>query len=255
MLEALDREHPLHAEVPRELREQPRISRAEDAEGERGKHARAATVGQLLRRGKWRALRSDTTAGIIRLVSHVTAATTYQFSVEEYHKLGEAGIFHEDDRVELLNGDIVIMAPIGIRHIKAVRRLIRSMSRHFADRCTVDAQNPVMIDGHSEPQPDILLLRATADTRETSPLPEDVLLLLEVADSSLLYDQRDKLEAYARNGIVEYWLLDLTRNELHVFRDPEGCAYRTTLVVRADESIAPLAFADTPVAVSEILPP
>ena len=125
-------------------------------------------------------------------MSSVTAAPTYQFSVEEYHKLGEAGIFHEDDRVELLNGDIVIMAPIGIRHIKSVRRLIRVLSQHFADRCILDVQNPVMIDGRSEPQPDILLLRPEADTRDTSPLPEDVLLLVEVADSSLMYDKSDK---------------------------------------------------------------
>lgn len=187
-------------------------------------------------------------------MSSVTAAPTYQFSVEEYHKLGEAGIFHEDDRVELLNGDIVIMAPIGIRHIKSVRRLIRVLSQHFADRCILDVQNPVMIDGRSEPQPDILLLRPEADTRDTSPLPEDVLLLVEVADSSLMYDKSDKRDAYARSGIAEYWLLNLTRNELHVFRDPDGRAYRTELLVRAGESIAPLAFADTPVALSDLLP-
>ncbi len=188
-------------------------------------------------------------------MSSVTAAPTYQFSREEYHKLGEAGIFHEDDRVELLNGDIVIMAPIGIRHIKAIRKLSKVFHKKFADRCIVDAQNPLIIDGRSEPQPDILLLRAEADARDTAPLPEDVLLLIEVADSSLVYDQTDKRAAYARAPIAEYWILDLTRNELHAFRDPDGREYRTTLVFRAGESVAPLAFADTPVAVSDILPP
>jgi Uma2 family endonuclease len=147
------------------------------------------------------------------------------------------------------------MAPIGIRHIKALRRLIRMMSKKFADRCIVDAQNPVILNGRSEPQPDILLLRPEADARDTAPLPEDVLLLIEVADSSLVYDRTDKLAAYAHAPIVEYWILDLTRNELHVFREPGGREYRTNLVVRAGESIAPLAFADTPVVVSEILPP
>jgi len=187
-------------------------------------------------------------------MNSVTAAPTYQFSVEEYLKLGEVGIFQEDDRVELLNGNIVIMSPIGIRHMNAVRRLNNHFARRFGKRCLVDAQNALVIDGQSMPQPDLLLLRADLD-ESRAPHPEDVLLLVEVADSSLLYDQRDKLAAYARNGIVEYWLLDLTRNELHVFRDPAGSAYRTTQVIRREESIAPLAFADTPVALAEILPP
>lgn len=184
----------------------------------------------------------------------VRTAPTYEFSVEEYLKLGEAGIFHEDDRVELLNGDIVIMAPIGIRHMNAVRRLINNMARHLRGRCLVDAQNPVVIDGQSMPQPDLLLLRADLDESK-APGPRDVLLLVEVADSSLIYDQTDKLEAYARNGIAEYWILDLTRNELHVFRDPQGPAYRTVRRLTKEESIAPQAFPDTGVPVAELLPP
>lgn len=188
-------------------------------------------------------------------MNSVTAAPTYQFSVEEYYKLGEAGIFHEDDRVELLNGEIVIMAPIGTRHMKAVRRLINNMARKFGRHCLVDAQNPLMIDGQSVPQPDILLLRPEADVRDSAPIPEDVLLLVEVADTSLLYDMRDKRDAYARNGIAEYWLLDLTRNQLHVFRDPAAGGYRSEQVIRAAESIAPLAFPETPVALSDLLPP
>lgn len=186
-------------------------------------------------------------------MSSVTAAPTYQFSVEEYHKLGEAGIFHEDDRVELLNGNIVIMAPIGIRHMNAVRRLNNHFARRFGKRSLVDVQNPLVIDELSMPQPDLLLLRLDFDESH-APRPEDVLLLVEVADSSLMYDGSDKRDAYARNGIADYWLLDLTRNELHVFRDPDGRAYRTELLVRAGESIAPLAFADTAVALSDLLP-
>jgi Uma2 family endonuclease len=184
----------------------------------------------------------------------VKTAPTYEFSVEEYLKLGEAGIFHEDDRVELLNGDIVLMAPIGIRHMNAVRRLNNRFARRFRDRCLADAQNPLVIDGQSMPQPDLLLLRSELD-EAAAPGPEDVLLLVEVADSSLIYDQTEKLEAYARNGITEYWILDLTTNELVAHRDPDGRTYRTVLRVKKDESIAPLAFPDTPVPVAEILPP
>lgn len=184
----------------------------------------------------------------------VSAAATYKFSVEEYHRLGEAGIFHEGDRVELLNGDIIIMAPIGIRHIKAVRRLIKILSKTFSDRCIVDAQNPVMIDGHSEPQPDILLLKPEADLREEPPHPEDVLLLVEIADTSLQYDQGDKREAYARNSIAEYWLLNLVRNELLVWRDPVNGQYRIELRFTREERVAPLAFPDAEIAVADLLP-
>jgi hypothetical protein len=188
-------------------------------------------------------------------MSSVTTAPTYRWSVEEYQKLGEAGIFHEDDRVELLDGDIVIMAPIGTRHMKAVRRLNNVMARKYGGRCLIDAQNPLMIDGHSVPQPDILLLRQSADTRDSAPIPEDVLLLIEVADSSLSYDMRDKRTAYARTGVAEYWLLDLTRNQLHVFRDPDGQEYRSEQIVSEDGSVAPAAFPDISVTLSEILPP
>lgn len=187
-------------------------------------------------------------------MNSVTAAPTYQFSVEEYRKLGEVGIFHEDDRVELLNGEIVLMSPIGIRHMNSVRRLINHFARRFGNRCLVDAQNPLVIDGQSMPQPDLLLLRPDLD-ESRAPIPADVFLLVEVAESSLLYDQTDKRDAYARNGIAEYWLLDLTRNQLHVFREPEPSGYRSEQVIRAGESIAPLAFADEAVMLSELLPP
>lgn len=187
-------------------------------------------------------------------MSSVTTAPTYRWSVEEYYKLGEAGIFHEDDRVELLNGDIVTMAPIGLRHMNAVRRLINIMARKYGKRCLVDAQNPLVIDGESMPQPDILLLRLDLDEGH-APTPEDVLLLVEVADSSLAYDSRDKRDAYARTGIAEDRLLNLTRNQLHVFRDPDGQGYRSEAVIPADGAVAPLAYPDAPVTLAEILPP
>ena len=181
-------------------------------------------------------------------------APTRPFTVQEYHKLGEVGILHEDDRIELLNGELVIMAPIGIRQIKAIRRLNRVLSRNYADHCIVDVKNPVWIDGHSEPQPDILLLRPEADEREHSPQPEDVLLLVEVAESSLHYDRNDKLAAYARNGIAEYWIVNLVRNEVIIHRDPAGAEYRSVTTARAGDRVAPLAFPETPIEVSEILP-
>lgn len=186
-------------------------------------------------------------------MSSVVAAPTYQWSVDEYQKLGGAGIFHEDDRVELLNGDIVVMAPIGLRHMNAVRRLNNVMAQKFGTRCLVDVQNPLVIDGHSMPQPDVLLLRPDLD-ESRAPMPEDVLLLVEVADSSLVYDLRDKYKAYARTGIAEYWLLDLTRNQMRVFFDPSAEGYRGEKIVAADEAVAPLSFPNEPVSLKELLP-
>jgi Uma2 family endonuclease len=187
-------------------------------------------------------------------MSSVTTAPTYRWSVDEYQKLGETGIFHEDERVELLNGEIVVMAPIGLRHMNAVRRLINTMARKYGKLCLVDAQNPLVIDGESMPQPDLLLLRSDLDESH-APTPEDVLLLVEVADSSLAYDSRDKRDAYARTGICEYWLLNLPRNQLHIFRNPRPQGYGTELIVHAEGSAAPLAFPEEAVALAEILPP
>ncbi len=156
--------------------------------------------------------------------------------------------------MELLNGDIVILAPIGLRHMNAVRRLINTMARKYGTHCLVDAQNPLVIDGESMPQPDLLLLRVDLDEGH-APTPEDVLLLVEVADSSLVYDSRDKRDAYARAGIAEYWLLNLTQNQLHVFREPGPAGYRREDIIPAEGSVAPRAFPDEVLPLSAILPP
>jgi Uma2 family endonuclease len=130
-------------------------------------------------------------------------AETYRFSVEEYNKLGEAGIFHGGDRVELLNGEIIVMAPIGKRHITAVRRLARKFQLAFHDVCYVDCQSPFILDDFSEPQPDILLLKPEIDQTGEIPRPADLFVAIEVADSSVRYDSTLKLAAYAQARIAE----------------------------------------------------
>jgi len=156
--------------------------------------------------------------------------------------------------VELLNGSLVVMPPIGIRHAAAVRRINKLFVVRFGDFCEVDVQSPMQLDGKSEPQPDLLLLRPGITDDLVRPVPVDVLLLVEVADSTLNFDLTDKRDAYARNGIVEYWLLDLTQDQLLVFRDPAGLEYRSEAVLRGDEEVTPLCFPDTSVKVRELLP-
>ncbi len=184
----------------------------------------------------------------------ITHADTYKFSVEEYHRLGEVGIFDEDDRVELLNGEIIIMSPIGKRHAQAVRRLNKILSRHFSDVALVDCQNALILDGFSEPQADILLLDPTVDETGELPRPEDVYFVLEVSDSTVRYDSQTKLAAYARVGIAEYWIVNLADNAIDVHRQPQGETYLEKTRYQRGEKVAPARFPDRFVAVDAIIP-
>lgn len=184
----------------------------------------------------------------------IAHADTYQFSIEEYNKLGEVGIFHRHDRVELLNGEIVIMAPIGKHHIKAVRRLLNHLLKRYGDLCYVDCQSPVVLDNFSEPQPDILLVALSIDETDEKPTPAETLLAIEVADSSLRYDSTTKLKAYARAGIPEYWIVNLADNAVDVHRQPAGETYAEHFRVESQGQLAPAAFPDRSIAVADILP-
>lgn len=154
----------------------------------------------------------------------------HRLTLEDYHRLGKAGILGEDDRVELLEGQLVDMSPIGPRHALVVDLLSQLLVRGVADRAWVRTQNPVVLDDGSEPQPDITLLRNPWHGYPTHhPGPEDVLLLVEVADSSLEFDRSAKLELYARAGIAEFWLVDLTKDQVLVHRRPSGGQYGLVL--------------------------
>jgi Uma2 family endonuclease len=187
-------------------------------------------------------------------MSNAADARIYRFSVEQYYKMGEVGIFHEDDPVELLNGTIVVAPAFSVRHIKASRRLQNVAFHKYGNGCLLDVRNPLMIDGYSVLQPDLALLRRDLDESRL-PVPGEVLLLVEIADQSLPYDLCDKRVAYARSGIVEYWLLDLPQNQMHIFRDPGADGYRSERIVSANESIAPLAFPDVPIPLNELFSP
>ena len=178
----------------------------------------------------------------------------HRFTTDDYHRLGEAGILGEDDRVELIDGEIVEMNPIGGPHLGSVNRINHLFVRSVGDRAVVHVQNPIRLDEHSEPQPDVCLLRVRADFYASGPPgPADVLLLIEVSDSSLTYDRQVKLPLYARGGIPEAWVLDLGHNRLLVFREPVDGGYATTQVLRRGQSIRPLAFPDLAVAVAALL--
>jgi Uma2 family endonuclease len=158
--------------------------------------------------------------------------TRRRFTVHEYHRMAEAGILHEDDRVELMGGEITEMNPIGGRHAKCVTELVRVLAPLVGEGARVSPQNPVKLDENWEPQPDVAVLRA-GERYEAGelPEPEDVLLLIEVADTSLAYDRYVKLPLYARVGIAEVWLVDLNAHVIERHTEPAPDGYR--LVRRA----------------------
>ncbi len=150
-----------------------------------------------------------------------------RFSVGEFHQMAEAGILGEGDRVELLAGEVVEMTPIGSRHAACVRRLIARLSAAVGQRAIVDVQNPLWLDEHSEPQPDLTLLQPRPDYYQGShPGPGDVLLVIEVADTSGEYDRGVKVPLYARAGIPEVWVVDLGSGVVDVYRQPAVEGYQ-----------------------------
>ena len=176
------------------------------------------------------------------------------FTVDEYHQMAEAGIFGPEERVELIDGEIIQMSPIGPRHAGCVINITRVFVTRLADRAVVSPQgNPVVIRPRSEPQPDLLVLRQRAVSYSRAhPTPEDVLLAIEVADTTACFDRIVKARLYARARIVEYWLVDVRHERVDVFRAPTGEAYAETSQARRGETVASLAFPDVTIAVDDL---
>ena len=180
--------------------------------------------------------------------------TEHRFTVDEYHRKGEAGIIREDDRVELIRGRVVQMSPIGRRHAGCVKYLGNTLVRLLGPRAVVGIQDPVITGPEGEPQPDVAALLPRPDFyRHQHPAPDDILLLVEVADSSLDYDRSEKIPLYAEAGVREVWLVNLAGEAVEVYRDPREGHYRDVHTARRGETIAPLAFPDVALAVNEIL--
>src|SRR5438552_5474421 len=141
----------------------------------------------------------------------------HRFTVADYHRMAETGVLKPAARVELLDGRIIDMAPIGPFHGGSVNRLIRLFSKFANGRWLVSAQNPVHLDEFSEPQPDLMLLKPAADDYTSRhPRPDDVLLLVEVADTTLAFDREEKLPIYACAGISEVWILNLSARQIEI---------------------------------------
>jgi Uma2 family endonuclease len=168
----------------------------------------------------------------------------HRITVDDYHRMATAGILAPDARVELIDGEVIDMAPMKSRHAAAVRLLDRRMTLAVGDAAIVSCQLPLRLGASSEPEPDLLLLRPAADFYAAQhPGPGDVLLLIEVADTSLDYDRRVKLPLYARHGVCEVWIVDLENRQICFFRKPVGDSYGDTT---ASDTPGPTAVAALP---------
>lgn len=178
---------------------------------------------------------------------------TRRFTVEEYHRMGEAEILTDDDRVELIEGEVVEMSPIGAHHARCVDRLTALLVPAVQGRAIVRVQGPVRIPPRFEPQPDLALLRWRDDFYPEPVGPGDVLLVIEVAETSVGGDRRRKIPLYAAAGIPEVWLVDLPAGLIDVYRDPGPLGYALRRPIRRGERVAPEALADVAIEVAVIL--
>jgi Uma2 family endonuclease len=168
--------------------------------------------------------------------------------------MGEVGIFSEDDRVELVEGEIVKMSPIGERHAACVGLLTQLITLLLQRSAIVWVQNPVQLDEHSEPQPDITILKHRDDFyRHKRPGPEDILLIIEVSDTTLGYDMKVKVPLYARAGIPETWLVNLRGGRVKAYADPAEGAYQTISSHARGEELQSRTLASLRVSVAELL--
>lgn len=180
--------------------------------------------------------------------------TAHRFTVEEFYRMAETGVIKPDARVELLDGQIIDMMPIGPFHGGVNKRLIRLFSNLSQGRWMVTAQDPVRLNRHSEPQPDLMLVKpAVDDYTSRHPIPEEVFLLVEISDSTLAFDRGEKLLAYGRAGIREVWIINLPEQTIEVYRDPHFVGYASTTILHAGDQAGPAAFPDVTTDVGALL--
>ncbi len=177
-----------------------------------------------------------------------------KLDVTEYYRMGEAGILTPEDRVELIEGELIQMAPIGPEHSSVVDDVAATLIRAVADRARVRIGQPLRLDAHNEPQPDLALVVPRPDRyRASHPTPGDVLLLIEVAQSSLAFDRTAKLRLYASHGIQEYWIVNLPERCLEVCRDPQGDRYASVTRFAPDAVLEPAALPGLRLDVAKLL--
>src|SRR5437016_9243314 len=176
------------------------------------------------------------------------------FTVEEYQRMGEAGIFHPEARLELIEGEIIEMSPPGNPHIGCVNRATALFSARLAGKVIVSVQNAVRLSRYTELQPDIVLARPRADYYGGKRItPEDTLLVIEISDTTLRYDRNRKMPLYAKSGVSELWIENLQEDLVLVYRKPGPETYSTSLTFHRGELISLAAFPEVLFKIEELL--
>lgn len=173
------------------------------------------------------------------------------FTIDEYVRMAESGILAHDERVELIDGEIVEMSPMGTPHVAFVVNLTHLLVHAVGDHARVSVQLPVRLPPRSMPEPDLAVLRPRS-YRQTGPSDDDVLVMVEVADTSLRYDRMVKLRVYARAGVPEYWIVDANAETLEIYRSPRGDSYEERHTPSRDDRVAIPGLPDVSIAVSSI---
>jgi Uma2 family endonuclease len=187
-------------------------------------------------------------------MSSSAANVRHKLSVSDYYRMGDAGILNEDDRIELIEGELIDMAPIGSRHVAAVMRLTHVLTQVVSNQAYVSVQNPLLLSGHSVPQPDFLVLKRRTDFYSDGlPKPEDVYWLIEVSDSTIDYDRKTKLPLYAQHGIPEVWIINLNNLSLERYSQPNETGYGHCETLDKTGKISPTALPDVVINLSRIL--
>ena len=170
-------------------------------------------------------------------------ANKFLLTTQQYHLMHEAGVFQEGDRLELINGEIQTMSPIGRKHVACIIRLVKLFEKKLGDRCMVSPQNSVRLDNHAEPQPDIAILKWRNDFyTEALPASDDILLIIEVSDSSIDYDRDIKAPLYAEAGIPEMWLFDVNKKAIEGYSHPSASGYKQINRYEQNDTLSMLAF-------------
>ncbi len=186
------------------------------------------------------------------MIAVATTPTRKQFTVEEYYQLGELGMLG-DGRTELIDGDIIYMAPMGSRHAGCIIRLDRIFSKLLNDRALVATQSPIRLNGRLEPEPDLSILKPRGDDYiKSHPQTQDIYLLIEVSVTTVDHDRNVKSVLYGRAGIIELWLVDIEAQLIEVYRNPNTNGYESIQQFRPGDRISPLSFPDIVISVDAI---
>jgi Uma2 family endonuclease len=178
----------------------------------------------------------------------------FRFTVAQYHQMARSHIFQPEEKLELIEGEILQMSPVGLKHAKTVKLLNHLLTYQLYNQAIIGVQDPIQLDDFSEPQPDLSILKIQADFYELEiPKSKDIYWLIEVSDSTIKYDRDTKIPLYAANNIPEVWVVNLNDHLLEIYRQPENNHYQKYQKFTPNQTVSPLAFPDLIINLSEIL--